>query len=435
MSEQRSTHVKRLLIACGVGPTLELYDVTVFGLASGLVFNELIFPSSNPATGTLLAFMTFGAGFFMRPIGGLLAGHFGDRYGRKLILQLSLFMMGGAALAIGLLPTYGAIGIAAPIILVLLRLLQGIAQGGESGSGTLMLMEHAPDHRQGLYTSILGVSPALGAMLAAGVWAFAQRISGPNFLEWGWRIPFLVSIVVVAVGVYARLRIDETPEFSDVDRAGHVAHSPLLVSLRSDLTRIVAVTAVNIGFIGFWYLVISWVPGYLSNALGVGGTIISTSLIVSNVFQVMSVIGFAALSDYRDRRIYIAGGTIATVALIFPFFSLLHTREALNIYLAMALAGVVLGAVLGPLMTFFGEQFPVRHRLSGFSIGYQLGAALGGGVAPAAASALYAGSGGTTGITIYVLLGSLLTIIGLIPLNRKAPAFARLGMSPSPNRL
>ncbi|QIZ36525.1 MFS transporter [Saccharopolyspora sp. ASAGF58] len=418
-STEEPASVPRLLIGCGIGPTLELYDVTIFGLASALVFNQLFFPANSPATGTLLSFMTFGVGFLMRPIGGMLAGHFGDRYGRKLVLIWTLYLMGGATVLIGLLPGHAVLGLAAPVLLVVLRLLQGVAQGAETGSAALMLMEHAPPKRSGLYTSVLGMSSPLGALIATLVWTVAQTSTGDALLEWGWRIPFLLSAIVVAVGAYARFRLAESPEFQKVRKNDDIADYPLARSLRIDLPRVLCVVGVNAGFIGSYYLVITWMPGYLRNGLDTSAGVVSLGLLAANIAMVATVVLSAWLSDHLGRRPIIAAGAVAMAALIVPVFSLLQ-GSAVAVVSGMTIAGLALGVMLGPLIVFFAEQFATGHRLSGFSLGYQIGAAVGGGVAPSVAAALFAATSGTAAVAVFVIVSSLVTLFCLAPLRRTA---------------
>lgn len=423
----RATRIRDLLVGCGVGPVLELYDVTLFGLASGLVFGPLFFPESSPATGVMLSFMAFGVGFIVRPLGGIIAGHIGDRYGRRGVFQATLYLMGAASLLIGLIPTYGTIGMAAPLILVLCRLMQGIAQGAESGSATLMLLEHAPVKRRGLYTSIIGVSPALGAILAFGAWGLAGLVDEEAFMSWGWRIPFLASLLVIIIGTYVRRQISETPEFEakslaarPAGKTARTARTPLWQAVRVDWPRVLGVVIVNAGFSSFWYFIATFSPAYMQNDLGVSANLVFIALIVSNIAQVVSVIGFAALSDFVSRRLIIGIGSAGIIVLAAPFFLMLESRSAGLIITALALAGFVIGIVLGPLPALFSEQFPVAHRLSGFSLGYQIGAILGGGLAPTIATALFVQFSNYIALLVYVAGTAALTIVGLTVLNRRA---------------
>jgi MFS family permease len=413
-----------------VGPTLELYDVTIFGLASGQVFSLLFFPSGQQAVGTLLAFMTFGVGFFARPLGGIVCGHFGDRLGRRKMLQYTLILMGGATVLIGLLPTHDQIGIAAPVILVVLRFLQGFSQGGESGGGTLTLLEHARPDRRGIYTAIGGASAPLGAVLATLVWAAAKSVGSNDFVSWGWRIPFVASVLVIAVGVYARIGLAETPAFTELTDTNRTARAPIFEVLRQDWRRTLCVVGINFGFTNFWYLVITWAPSYLSSSLKIPGDVTFTGMLVSSLVQAGAVIFFGALSDRHGRKPIIMAGTLFTAAQAVPFFLLLQTRSAGLILVALTIAAIGMGAVLGPLLAFFCEQYPARRRYSGFSIGYQLGAALGGGLAPAMATALHTGFGGSTGpVAGYIVLASLVTVGCLLPLKETAGARSRGGDS------
>lgn len=402
----------RILIACGAGPTLELYDVTLFGLASGQVFNQLFFPSDDKAIGTLLAFMTFGVGFFARPLGGIVFGHFGDRLGRRRMLQYTLLLMGAATVLIGVLPTYAQIGATAAVILVVLRFVQGLSQGGESGGGSLTLLEHATPGRGGAYTAIGGATAPMGALLATLVWTATESMGDDDLVAWGWRIPFLASVLVIAAGVYARLRLAETPEFTELAEENKTARAPIFEVLRQDWRRTLCIIGVNFGFTSFWYLLITWAPSYLSDTLKVPSGVNFTGMVISSIVQTAAVLAFGALSDRYGRRRIIVAGTAFTAVQAIPFFLLLQTRSAGLVILALAIAAIGLGAVLGPLIAFFCEQYPARRRYSGFSLGYQVGAALGGGLAPVIATALYSASGGSTwSVTGYIVLASVVTVV------------------------
>lgn len=417
----RRTPLARILIACGAGPTLELYDVTLFGLASGQVFNQLFFPGGDRTAGTLLAFMTFGVGFFARPVGGIVFGHFGDRLGRRRMLQYTLLIMGGATVLIGALPTYAQIGASASVILVVLRFVQGLSQGGESGGGALTLLEHASPGRRGAYTAIGGATAPMGALLATLVWAAAASLGQRDLVGWGWRIPFAVSLLVVGVGVYARLRLAETPEFTELTEERQTAGAPIVEVVRQDWRRTLCIIGVTFGFTSFWYLLITWAPSYLSNTLKVAAGIGLVGMVVSSLVQTAAVLVFGALSDRYGRKPIIVAGALFTALQAVPFFLLLQTRSPGLVVLALAVAAIGLGAVLGPLLAFFAEQYPARRRYSGFSLGYQAGAALGGGLAPVIATALYTGFGNSTWpVTAYVAGASLVSVACALPLKETA---------------
>ena len=405
------TNVVHVLLAAAVGSALEWYDFFIYGTASALVFGELFFPKFDPAVATLAAFATFGVGFAARPFGGLFFGHFGDRIGRQPVLVATILLVGGGTFLIGLLPTYASAGIWAPILLVALRLVQGFGAGAEFGGAAIMAVEYAPPGRRGWYGGFAPMGVTAGNLLAAGVFGLVATMPKASLLAWGWRIPFLVSLVLLGVGVLIRLRVAETPVFAEIGAARPRLRAPVLEAVRRHPRNFLVVVGARMAENGLGYLFPVFGLSYVVNTLHLPRSVALTGVILGNLAEVIGILFFAWLSDHVGRRPVYIGGALFSAAFAFPFFLLTDTRDPALIALAFILVmGIGGGAMFGPQAAYFAELFGPRLRYSGFAFARELGSVLAGGPAPFV-SALLVGmmAGAPWGVACYVILLSLIT--------------------------
>lgn len=404
--------MKRVAAASFVGTALEGYDFLLYAAAAALVFGQLFFPvGDDPLIGTLLAYSTFTVGFIARPIGGVIAGHYGDRIGRKPMLVLTLSVMGVVTMLIGFLPTYGQVGILAPILLTLLRFIQGLAYGGEWGGAILMVVEYAPANKRGFWGSLPQAAVPFGFLLATAVLSASIAISGDQFLVWGWRIPFILSILPVLVGLYIRLKISETPVFEKVKEQSATAKTPVVEAFRSYRKQILLATGVFVLVSGPYYIIISFMLSYGTTVLGVERNVMLNGVLIASAIQIFACIGFASLSDKVGRRPVLFGGGLFMLFYAYPLFWMVNTADPLIIWAALSLGLLAFGALYGPIAAFFAELFESNVRYTAASLGYQMGQVFGGGLAPFVSTALLAATGGAYWpVPLYMIV---LTLIGL----------------------
>ncbi len=387
--------MRRAAIAGFIGSLMEWYDFFLFGTASALVFGKLFFPSASPAAGTLAAFATFAVGFISRPIGAILFGHIGDRVGRKTALLATALIMGLGTLAIGLLPTYDSIGVWAPIILVVLRLLQGLGIGGEWGVASLVALEHAPTGRRGFIGSLPQMGSPMGLLLSTLVFAVANQMDPASFLDWGWRIPFIGSTVFLVAAVYIRLNVEETPAFLAARKAGQQAAVPLFDLFRLYPKNIALATGARLADAVVFNVINVFGIAYAANTLHVDrGTMLSGFVIASGVeVALLPLVG--VLSDRIGRRPVYLAGVIVSGLFIFAYFPLLQSGSTLLAWFAIVVAlAVGTGLMFAIQGSFFSELFGTGVRYTGISMGYQMSALIGGAPTPLIASALVAWAGG-----------------------------------------
>lgn len=407
--------IRKVIVASAIGTTIEWYDYFIYGIAAALVFGQLFFPGFDPLVGTLAAFATFGVGFFARPVGALVFGHFGDRIGRKSMLVLTLMIMGLATFAIGLLPTYDSIGVWAPILLVALRLLQGFAVGGEWGGATVLAMEYSPENRRGFFGSLVQLGSPGGLLLSSGVFALVSALPEPQLLSWGWRVPFLLSILLVGIGLYIRLAILESPAFRRVQETRRAARIPAVELIRTaPKNLLIAMGARFAPDIGF-YVCGTFIVAYAGDQLGLSSSMILTAVTVAAVIELFTVPAFGSLSDRVGRRPVYIGGAVFWALFAFPFFWLVDTGVTPLVWLAI-IAAFAIGhsSMWAVAAALYSELFNTRFRYSGASLGYQLSIVVGGGPAPFIATALIAWAGGNSWpVSLYLVVAALISLVSL----------------------
>lgn len=414
--QSERTPLRRVIMASMIGTTIEWYDFFLYNSAAALVFNRLFFPQFDPLTGTLLAFATYALGFVARPLGGIVFGHFGDRIGRKRLLMLSLLLMGAATVLIGLLPTYEAIGIWAPAALIVLRLVQGFAVGGEWGGAVLMAAEHGDAARRGFWASWPQAGVAAGFLLSAGMLAAINGLlSEADFLAWGWRVPFLASVVLVLVGWYIRNRVAESRLFEEaIEAAEAPPKMPALEVFRERPKAVLLGAGLRVGENISYYILTAFSLTFLVEISEESRALALNALLIGAAVQFFAIPLFAALSDRIGRRFVYAFGGFGLAAWSFALFPLLASGSYALIVLALVVGLVLHGAMYGPQAAMIAELFPTRIRYSGASIAYQLTAIFAGSLAPIVALWLYREYDSALPVAIYV--GAACAISGITAL-------------------
>lgn len=416
LSPRRPASKRAITVGGVAGTTIEYYDFFLYGTAAAVVFDKVFFPSYDPFVGTLLAFATYAVGFVARPFGAALFGHFGDVRGRKASLVVSLMTMGLATFAIAVLPTYASIGVAAPLILVLLRLLQGFGLGGEWGGATLLLSENVEGGRRGFWASLPQIGPALGNLLAAGVLAlFSVVMSDAAFVAWGWRIPFALSALLLVLGMWVRLRLTETAVFEQRRAVGGAAAGtprrlPLVVLVRDHWRALITAICLRLGESAGYYIFTVFVLTYATTVAGLSRSVALGGVLVGTAVECLLVPVFGHLSDRVGRRVVYLGAAVALVGWVFVFFHLVDLASFGALVLATAGAGAIHAAFAGPQGAYFSELFSTDVRYSGISLGFNIGAVLGGSLTPIIALTLYQVFGTAIAISAYVAVLAAATL-------------------------
>jgi MFS transporter, MHS family, shikimate and dehydroshikimate transport protein len=398
----RSTH-RWVLFAAVLGSVIEWYDFFIYATAAALVFGKLFFPNFDPAAGTLAAFGTFAVGMFARPIGAMIFGHFGDRIGRRSVLMFTMLMMGLPTIAIGLIPTYQTIGVWAAVGLVVFRLLQGIALGGEWGGAVLMAVEHAPNAKKSLFGSMPQIGSPAGLLLATAVFALVSRLPEESFLSWGWRLPFLVSVMLIALSILVRMRLPESPEFLRAEAAKKTVAVPAATILSRHLRSFLLTVGVKLGEVTLFYMVTVFLLSYVTDKLSMPRQTALDCLMIGAGLACVTMPIFGMVADWLGRRTVVAIGGLYIALFAFPMFGMVNTREPVLLLVAV-IGALAIGHpfIFGPQPGLVAAQFPTEVRYSGISLGIQVAGAIGGGLAPIVATTVLATTGSTSMIALYL---------------------------------
>ncbi|MFC3068167.1 MFS transporter [Phenylobacterium soli] len=421
--------MRKVIFGSLIGTTIEWYDFFLYGTAAALVFNKLFFPKADPLTGAMLAFTTYALGFVARPLGGIVFGHFGDRIGRKKLLMASLVMMGGSTFAIGLLPTFAQVGVLAPLLLTLLRLLQGFAVGGEWGGAVLMAAEYGDAKRRGTWAGWPQVGVPAGNLVAAAILALMAAFqSDADFMAWGWRVPFLLSAVLVAVGWWVRVSLEETPVFQALaEREHEIPKAPLVEAVRKRPGGLAIGAGLRLGENICYYVLTAFSITYLTEVAHLSRAIALNALLIGAAVEVVTMPLFSWLSDRVGRRPVYAIGAAGMALWAFAFFRLLDTGSAPLIVAAVAVGLVCHGAMYGPQAAFIAELFPTRFRYSGASFAYQATSIVAGSLAPIIALAMFKQTHSALPIAIYVALACSVSVIAaLMARETRGKSFAEI---------
>lgn len=416
---------RRAVVASTVGTTIEWYDFFLYGTAAALVFPKLFFPDSSAYVGVLAAFGTQFVGFAARPIGAAIFGHYGDRFGRKSALITTLMLMGVGTFLIGVLPTHATIGFMAPVLLTLLRLIQGIGVGGEWGGSVLLSMEWGSAKRRGFMASWPQLGVPLGLLASTGMVKLMSNISGDSFETWGWRVPFLLSAVLVGVGLYVRLRVMDSPDFTVVKREKAVVKAPVLQVIRTQPREILTSAFVRMSEQAPFYLFITFVLAYGTKKVGFTKDELLTDTMIAAALGLISVPFFGFLSDLIGRRLMYGIGIASTAIFAFPYFGLLNTKVAGMALLAIVVSLLVHDMQYGPQAALIAENFGTNVRYSGAGLGYQLASVIAGGPAPLIATWILKNTGSSIGISWYIVGCCVVSMIALVLMPKHAqPAAA-----------
>ena len=422
--------LRRVAVASSIGTTIEWYDFFIFSTAVPLVFNTQFFSTLSPASGTLAGFATLGVGIIARPVGGVLWGHFGDRVGRKAMLVASLVLMGAATVGVGLLPTYAQIGVLAPILLVVMRILQGVSAGGEWGGAALMAVEHAPPGKRGAYGSFSQVGVPAGLILAQLLFITVTAATTPEqFAAWGWRLPFLFSIVLVVVGLVVRLSLAESPVFAALQSEQARSSRPIVEVFRERPRELVLAALSFVANTAIGYIFLAYLLAYGTAVLKLSRSFMLIVVIIGSVVWLVSIVVAARWSDRVGRKPVYLVGSVLLVVWAFPFFLLLDTAVPALIVLSVVVLTIGLGLSYGPQAAFFAELFEPRYRYSGASFAYAVGAVVGGGFAPLIATALQTATGASWPVSAYMLVVGLLSLGAVLALRETATQLSRSGGS------
>ncbi|MET1180587.1 MFS transporter [Peribacillus simplex] len=407
--------MRRILVASLVGSSIEWFDYFLYGTVSALVFNQIFFVNEDPTIGLLLAYASFALAFFIRPFGGVIFSHIGDRIGRKKTLVLTLSLMGVATFGMGLLPTYQAVGIWAPILLITLRLVQGLGIGGEWGGALLLAVEYAPAEKRGLFGAIPQMGVTIGMLLGTVALSIMTLLPENAFMTWGWRIPFIFSALLVFFGLWIRKGIDETPSFKKVKESGEVPKLPIVETLKNYWREVLIAVGAKVVETAPFYIFSTFVVSYATANLGFSRTATLTAVMIATIITTILIPIMGNLSDTIGRKKLFIGGTIGMAMFAFPYFWLLEQKSVLLLIVATVIGlGVIWAPITAVLGTMFSEIFDAKIRYTGITLGYQIGAALAGGTAPLVATALLNRFDNSyVPVAIYIIFASVLSLAAI----------------------
>nr|WP_055501111.1 MFS transporter [Nonomuraea pusilla] len=429
MDTDRRQAARRVSRAAFIGTAIEWYDFFLYGTAAALVFNKQFFPAMDPVAGSIASFGTMTVGFLARPLGGIVFGHFGDRIGRRNTLVASLLIMGIGTTLIGVLPTYSSIGVWAAVLLVVMRIAQGIGLGGELGGAVVLTMEHAPKGRRGLFGAFPMMGTPAGMLCANAVFLGTSSLLGEQaFMAWGWRVPFLLSIVLVAVGLYLRLRIEESPDYADLVERRKPVKLPIAVVLRDHWREVLHTIGVIIGNSALAYIFMVYILGYGQSAAGLSRTFLLTCVIGGAAVWLVTAPLWAHLGDKAGLRAVFTWGSVVLLAGALAILPVINTGNTTLIAVFMLVMGAVLAMTHAPQGTLTASFFPVAIRYSGTSVAYQLASLLGGGITPLVAASLFASSGTSLSITAYLAVVTFISLVAALVIPRNDAE--RLGDQP-----
>ncbi|QKI72580.1 MFS transporter [Achromobacter xylosoxidans] len=417
-------------LASMMGTTIEWYDFFLYGTAAALIFNKIFFPSFDPLTGTLAAFATYSVGFFARPLGGVIFGHYGDRIGRKSMLLITLLLMGVPTILIGLIPSYEQIGYWAAVLLVLMRFLQGIAVGGEWGGAVLMAVEHAPEGKKGFFGSLPQAGVAPGLILSSLAMGAVAGLPEQDMLSWGWRLPFLASVVLLLVGWFIRVKVAESPDFEQMRDKGAKVEVPVAAVLRHHRRALWTVVGARLAEVTWFYTVVTFSLAYATGTLGIPRAVMLDATIWGAALALFTMPLFGMLGDRIGHKWVFMAGAVGILACAPLFFQLLATGQTGWIIVAVCLAvGLVYACLYGPEGTLFSSQFPAEVRYTGISLAVQVSGAIGGGLAPIVATWLLARAGGDPKYVVWYLSAlGVVAVFSAWRMRGDAPAQAALGV-------
>ncbi|HEX5566262.1 MAG TPA: MFS transporter [Streptomyces sp.] len=426
MAENRTQgSPRRAAIASFVGTTIEWYDFYAYATAASLVFGSLFFPAgTDPLIGVMASFATYAVGFFARPLGGVLFGHFGDRVGRKAALVTTLMIMGVATFAVGLLPTYATAGALAPILLVVLRFAQGIAVGGEWGGAVLMAVEHAPEGKKTFYGSFAQLGNPAGALLATGFFSLMSSFGTDALHSWGWRVPFLASAVLVLVGLVIRLKVEESPVFAEVQRQGAPSELPVRQALRTSWRTILLGIGVLPVAVGGYYIVTTFLLAYSTMDLKVSEQLVLNGLSVAAFVELVATLGVSWLGDKYGKRRVVTIGLVGVALLAAPQFLVMGSGSTVLIFFMLAVMRLVMAATYGPIAAVLSQMFEPQARYTSISLSYQVAGAVFGGLSPLVCTALLAVFGSVAPVIALLVVMCAVSIACL----RRAPQHSDTGL-------